>query len=65
MKNSIMLAAASAIALSSVSSVAMARDHVEVVGSSTVYPFATVVAEQYGRKSGSTPKLNQPVQAVA
>ena len=57
MKNSIMLAAASAIALSSVSSVAMARDHVEVVGSSTVYPFATVAAEQYGRISGSTPKI--------
>jgi len=57
MKNSIMLAAASAIALSSVSSVAIARDHVEVVGSSTVYPFATVAAEQYGRISGSTPKI--------
>jgi phosphate transport system substrate-binding protein len=57
MKNSIMLAAASAIALSSVNSVAIARDHVEIVGSSTVYPFATVVAEQYGRKSGSTPKI--------
>ena len=57
MKNSIMLAAASAIALSSVSSVAVARDHVEVVGSSTVYPFATVAAEQYGRISGSTPKI--------
>jgi phosphate transport system substrate-binding protein len=57
MKNSIMLAAASAIALSSVNSVALARDHVEIVGSSTVYPFATVVAEQYGRKSGSTPKI--------
>jgi len=57
MKNSIMLAAASAIALSSVTSVAVARDHVEVVGSSTVYPFATVAAEQYGRISGSTPKI--------
>ena len=57
MKNSIMLAAASAIALSSVNSVAVARDHVEVVGSSTVYPFATVAAEQYGRISGSTPKI--------
>ena len=57
MKNSIMLAAASAIVLSSVSSVAVARDHVEVVGSSTVYPFATVAAEQYGRISGSTPKI--------
>ena len=26
-----------------------ARDYISVVGSSTVYPFATVVAEQFGR----------------
>ena len=36
----------------------LARDNVEVVGSSTVYPFATVVAERYGRASGKpTPKI--------
>lgn len=36
----------------------MARDTIEIVGSSTVYPFATVVAERYGRSSGSaTPKI--------
>lgn len=35
-----------------------ARENVEVVGSSTVYPFATVVAERYGRASGKpTPKI--------
>ena len=35
-----------------------ARDYVSIVGSSTVYPFATVVAEQYGKTSGSkTPKI--------
>ena len=28
-----------------------ARDYISVVGSSTVYPFATVVAEQFGRSS--------------
>ena len=37
---------------------AMARDSIEVVGSSTVYPFSTVVAERYGRASGKpTPKI--------
>jgi|TARA_B110000259_G_scaffold33892_1_gene37620 phosphate transport system substrate-binding protein len=35
-----------------------ARDTIEVVGSSTVYPFSTVVAERYGRASGKpTPKI--------
>ena len=35
-----------------------ARESVEVVGSSTVYPFATVVAERFGRASGMpTPKI--------
>jgi phosphate transport system substrate-binding protein len=37
---------------------AQARDSLEIVGSSTVYPFATVVAERYGRASGlATPKI--------
>lgn len=36
----------------------MARESIEVVGSSTVYPFSTVVAERYGRASGQlTPKI--------
>jgi phosphate transport system substrate-binding protein len=36
----------------------MARESIEVVGSSTVYPFSTVVAERYGRASGKlTPKI--------
>ncbi len=30
---------------------AQARDHVKIVGSSTVYPFATVVAERVGKKA--------------
>ena len=35
-----------------------ARDNIEVVGSATVYPFSTVVAERYGRSTGkATPKI--------
>ncbi len=34
------------------------RDYISVVGSSTVYPFSTVVAEQFGKTSGfKTPKI--------
>jgi len=34
------------------------RDYISVVGSSTVYPFATVVAERFGKVSGfKTPKI--------
>lgn len=37
---------------------AFARDSVSIVGSSTVYPFATVVAERFGRSSSfKTPKI--------
>ena len=36
----------------------MARESIEVVGTSTVYPFSTVVSERYGRASGQlTPKI--------
>ena len=35
-----------------------ARDYINIVGSSTVYPFATVVAEQFGKTSRfKTPKV--------
>ena len=44
--------------LAAVSVPAMARDTVNIVGSSTVYPFATVVAERFGRNTNfPTPKL--------
>src|SRR5690606_20337465 len=34
------------------------RDYISIVGSSTVYPFATVVAEQFGRGTRfKTPKI--------
>jgi phosphate transport system substrate-binding protein len=37
---------------------AQGRDSVSIVGSSTVYPFATVVAERFGRSTGfKTPKI--------
>ena len=37
---------------------AQARDYISIVGSSTVYPFATVVAEQFGKTSDfKTPKI--------
>jgi phosphate transport system substrate-binding protein len=44
--------------ITAVSSPAMARDTINIVGSSTVYPFATVVAERFGRNTDfPTPKL--------
>ncbi len=37
---------------------AAARDYISIVGSSTVYPFSTVVAEQFGRNTTfKTPKV--------
>ncbi|CAC9959758.1 Phosphate ABC transporter, substrate-binding protein PstS (TC 3.A.1.7.1) [uncultured Gammaproteobacteria bacterium] len=45
-------------AIMSISNSVVARDHIDVVGSSTVYPFATVVAETFGKKTGGkTPKI--------
>jgi phosphate transport system substrate-binding protein len=44
--------------IAAVSAPAMARDTINIVGSSTVYPFATVVAERFGRNTDfPTPKL--------
>jgi phosphate transport system substrate-binding protein len=52
---------ASAVLVAAVSGSAMAqagRDYIYIVGSSTVYPFATVVAERFGRGSEfKTPKV--------
>jgi len=37
---------------------AASRDYISIVGSSTVYPFATVVAEQFGKSTSfKTPKI--------
>ena len=48
-----------AAAISSITAVhAAGRDTVNIVGSSTVYPFATVVAERFGRSTDfNTPKI--------
>ncbi|MGE0237547.1 MAG: substrate-binding domain-containing protein, partial [Parvibaculaceae bacterium] len=45
-----LLFAASLLALTA--GVAEARDQIRIVGSSTVYPFTTAVAEQFGKTSG-------------
>lgn len=47
-----------ALAALAMTGAAEARDQINIVGSSTVYPFATVVAEQFGKTSGfKTPKI--------
>lgn len=52
------LAAVFPLVLFSQSSLGEGRDYVSIVGSSTVYPFATVVAEQFGKTSSfNTPKI--------
>ncbi len=44
--------------LTAATGIAAARDVISIVGSSTVYPFATVVAEQFGKKTRfKTPKI--------
>lgn len=50
--------AAMALTVASGTVLAAARDYVSIVGSSTVYPFATVVAERFGKSTGNpTPKV--------
>jgi len=41
-----------ALVLAAMAGGAQARDQIRIVGSSTVYPFATAVAEQFGKTSG-------------
>ena len=47
--------AATAVGLVAFACAAMARDQIRIVGSSTVYPFTTAVAEQFGKAGGKTP----------
>jgi len=55
--NKILIAAALSAALVT-NAYAAGRNTISVVGSSTVYPFATVVAERFGKKTSfSTPKI--------
>jgi phosphate transport system substrate-binding protein len=46
------LMSVSALALVAATGMAVARDQIRVVGSSTVYPFTTAVAEQFGKSAG-------------
>ena len=56
MKNLVLTAALSAALVANAH--ANGRNTISVVGSSTVYPFATVVAEKFGKKTSfSTPKI--------
>lgn len=46
------------VLLALAASAAQARDQINIVGSSTVYPFATVVAEKFGKSTAfKTPKI--------
>jgi phosphate transport system substrate-binding protein len=52
------LTLAVALGLVAATGVAQARDNIEIVGSSTVYPFSTAVAEQFAKKTGmAAPKV--------
>ncbi len=46
------LGAAVVVAMASFGAQAQTRDQIRIVGSSTVYPFTTAVAEQFGKTSG-------------
>ncbi len=57
-KRSVLVTLAALIAAALAAGHASARDYISIVGSSTVYPFATVVAEQFGKTSNfKTPKI--------
>ena len=56
MKKLVLSAAIAALCMNAVQ--AAGRDMMSVVGSSTVYPFATVVAERFGKGTDfKTPKI--------
>ena len=50
-KHLISSATAAAVILTAMSGVAIARDQIQIVGSSTVFPFSTAVAEKFGQTS--------------
>jgi phosphate transport system substrate-binding protein len=55
---SLLMAGAVSLSLIGAGNAMAARDYISIVGSSTVYPFATVVAEQFGKTSSfKTPKI--------
>lgn len=57
MKQIVTLTASTVLAATLFSGTAFARDQIRIVGSSTVFPFATAVAEQFGKN----PKFKTPV----
>lgn len=54
MYNKTMITLAAALFAFGTSAAYASRDTIRIVGSSTVYPFTTIVAEQFGKKSGAT-----------
>ncbi len=58
-KQKIILAMAATCALAGAAHAQSARDYISIVGSSTVYPFSTTVAEQFGKANAKfkTPKV--------
>lgn len=52
LQKSIALTLAATVATLAFSGSAAARDQIRIVGSSTVFPFSTVVAETFGKRSG-------------
>jgi phosphate transport system substrate-binding protein len=55
---SLLMAGAVSLSLIGAGNAMAARDYISIVGSSTVYPFATVVAEQFGKTTSfKTPKI--------
>lgn len=56
-KHKLALAVAATFVLTGAAYAQSARDYISMVGSSTVYPFATAVAEAFGKGSFKTPKV--------
>ena len=54
---------ASLVALT-VATVAQARDQIKIVGSSTVFPYATVVAERFGGSGFKTPVIESTLSLI-
>ena len=53
-KKTTLTALAGVFALSAATTVAVARDQIMIVGSSTVFPYSQAVAEEYANKTGKT-----------
>jgi len=58
LRKPVLMATITTALLAAAASAQAARDYISIVGSSTVYPFSTVVAEQYGKATKfKTPKI--------